>query len=104
MDNNFLQWARENLSKALIPNAVLEPRHSHEGIGAAVAVRVCLYLEKAYNGEIREALAQSFDDYCAVAGTGRPTFGTTAKRRSRSRRPGPCANLPPSLARTIKQL
>ncbi|PQV48575.1 type VI immunity family protein [Paraburkholderia sp. BL21I4N1] len=68
MDKNFLQWARENQSKALIPNAVLEPRHSHEGIGAAVVIRGCLYFEKAYDAEVREALAQCFDDYCAAAG------------------------------------
>ena len=68
MDKNFLQWANENQSRLLVPNALLEPRHSHEGIGAAVAVRGCLYFEKAYDAEVRETLAQCFDDYCAVAG------------------------------------
>jgi len=68
MDKNFLQWAKENQSKALIPNALLEPRHSHEGIGAAVVIRGCLYFEKAYDVTVREAVAQCFDEYCAVAG------------------------------------
>ncbi|WP_186104284.1 type VI immunity family protein [Burkholderia gladioli] len=68
MDENFLQWARKNQSKALIPNALLEPRHPHDGIGAAVVVRGCLYFEKAYDANVRESLAQCFDDYLAVAG------------------------------------
>ncbi|MDF3116593.1 DUF3396 domain-containing protein [Burkholderia semiarida] len=68
MDKNFLQWAKENQSKALIPNALLEPRHSHEGIGAAVVIRGCLYFEKAYDPTVREAIAQCLDEYCAVAG------------------------------------
>ena len=67
MDKNFLQWAKENQSRLLVPNALLEPRHSHKGIGAAVVVRGCLYFEKAYDAEVREALAQCFDDYCTVA-------------------------------------
>ena len=68
MDKNFLQWAKENQSKALIPNALLEPRHSHEGIGAAVVILGCVYFENAYDVTVREAVAQCFDEYCAAAG------------------------------------
>ena len=68
MDNNFLQWAKENQSKALIPNALLEPRHSHEGIGAALVVRAVLYFEKAYETSVRLALADFLEEYLASSG------------------------------------
>ncbi|WGS49297.1 DUF3396 domain-containing protein [Paraburkholderia sp. D15] len=68
MDNNFLQWAKENQSKALIPNALLEPRYPHEGIGAALVIRAVLYFEGAYETSVRLTLAACLDEYLASSG------------------------------------
>jgi hypothetical protein len=68
MDKNFLEWAKANQGKALIQNALLEPRHPHDGIGAAVVVRASLYFERAFDPAVREAVALCFDEYCASPG------------------------------------
>src|ERR1700760_1277571 len=68
MDKDYLLWAKENQSNALIPNALLEPRHSHEGIGAALVIRAVLYFEKAYEPSVRLALADCFDEFMAATG------------------------------------
>jgi hypothetical protein len=68
MDQNFLEWAKANQGKALVPNGLLEPRYANDGIGAAVVVRAALYFERAYDAAVREAIADCFDDYCASPG------------------------------------
>jgi len=68
MDKNFIEWAKANQSMALVPNALLEPRYSHDGIGAAVVVRASLHFERAFDPVVREAIAECFDDYCALPG------------------------------------
>ncbi|WGS49298.1 DUF3396 domain-containing protein [Paraburkholderia sp. D15] len=68
MDKDYLLWAKENQSNALIPNALLEPRHSHEGVGAALVVRAVLYFERAYETSVRLALADCFDEFRAATG------------------------------------
>lgn len=66
MDQNFLEWAKANQGKALVPSGLLEPRYATGGIGAAVVVRASLYFERAFDPAVRAAVADCFDDYCAV--------------------------------------
>ncbi|WP_186139904.1 type VI immunity family protein [Burkholderia gladioli] len=68
MDKNFIEWAKANQGKALIQNGLLEPRYAHDGIGAAVVVRGSLYFERAFDPDVRKALVDCFDDYCATPG------------------------------------
>lgn len=68
MDKNFLEWAKANQGQALIQNALLEPRYTHEGIGAAVVVRGSLYFERAFEPAVREAIAECFDAFNMTPG------------------------------------
>lgn len=68
MDKNFLDWAKANQGKALVQNALLEPRYAHDGIGAAVVIRASLYFERAFDAVVREAIVDCFEDYCASPG------------------------------------
>ena len=73
MDKNFLEWAKTNQGKALVPNGLLEPRYSHDGIGAAFVVRAALYFERAFDPTTRAALVECFDEFAASA-DGKLTF------------------------------
>ncbi len=66
---DFLKWAKANQSRALVANALLEPRYPHDGIGAAFVVRACLYFEHAFDPAIREALARTFDEFVISMGS-----------------------------------
>ncbi|WGS51864.1 DUF3396 domain-containing protein [Paraburkholderia sp. D15] len=74
MTPDFLQWARANRSRALVANALLEPRYPNEGIGAAFVIRACLYFEKAFDAVVREALAQTFDEFVVSMGDEKLTY------------------------------
>jgi hypothetical protein len=71
---DFLKWAKANQSKALVENALLEPRYPHDGIGAAFVVRACVYFEQAADPTVREALAQTFDEFAASMGEEKLTY------------------------------
>lgn len=71
---DFLKWAKANQSKALVANALLEPGYPHDGIGAAFVIRACVYFEQAADPAVREALAQTFDEFAASMGDEKLTY------------------------------
>lgn len=86
---DFLKWAKANQSKALVANALLEPRYPHDGIGAAFVVRACVYFEHAADSAVREALANTFDEFAASTGDENLTYmwsnGKAAKPMSKAK-------------------
>ena len=67
-DPHFLEWARAHQDGALIQGALLEPQMPHDYIGAALVIRAALFFPNASDAAVREAIAQCFDDYAALAG------------------------------------
>ncbi|NIF54867.1 type VI immunity family protein [Burkholderia sp. Ax-1724] len=65
--NDFEEWARDPKRAGTLPYAVFEPKHPHNGVGAALTVRACLYFKDGYTTDKRQAIAQAFDAYLKVA-------------------------------------
>jgi hypothetical protein len=61
------QWAQDPTKAGTLPYALLEPKHSHKGVGAALAVRASLYFKGGFTTGKRESLAAIFDRYMQVA-------------------------------------
>ncbi len=67
MTNELLVRAQELSKVDMLPYALLEPRYSHEGVGAALTVRAALYFKGGYTSAKRQAIAATFDAYLALA-------------------------------------
>ncbi|MDR3097650.1 MAG: DUF3396 domain-containing protein [Paraburkholderia sp.] len=65
--NDFEAWARDPKRAGTLPYAVFEPKHPHNGVGAALTVRACLYFRGGYTSDKRLAIATAFNTYLKVA-------------------------------------
>lgn len=65
--NELEQWAQDPMKAGTLPYGLLEPKHAHKGVGAALAVRACLYFKEGFTRAKRESLAAIFDGYLQVA-------------------------------------
>ncbi|WP_179404094.1 type VI immunity family protein [Burkholderia guangdongensis] len=66
-DKAFIEYAKAHQHEALIPGGALEPTAKHDYVGAAVVVRGALFFRNAADPAVRDAIAQCYEQYRAVA-------------------------------------
>ncbi|WP_144108117.1 type VI immunity family protein [Paraburkholderia sp. BCC1886] len=67
MSNELEQWAKDPSKAGTLPYAAFEPKHPHDGVGAALVVRAALYFKGGFTTDKREALAWALDAYIKLA-------------------------------------
>jgi hypothetical protein len=102
--NDFEAWVHDPHRAGTLPYAIFEPRHPHEGVGAAVAVRACLYFQGGYTVDKRQTLAWAFDEYIKLAREAACGNSTPIKWLWFNGRPALSIDKAPPLATLAKQV
>jgi hypothetical protein len=102
--DEFEAWAKDPKRAGTLPYAIFEPRHAHQGVGAAVVVRACLYFKGGFTVDKRETLAWAFDEYIKLARKAAGSNDTPVKWLWFNGRPALSVDKAPTLATLAKRV